>query len=70
MYLAAFNPACVEFLLRFYKAAIISISVESHLNSPQSWIFISIPIQACGQLTDKALANGFPFGDDIHNYSI
>lgn len=35
MFLAALNPACMELLLRFYKAAIISISVESILDSPQ-----------------------------------
>lgn len=56
MYLTDFEPACVELLLRFSKAAIISISVESILNSPQFCrIFILIPIQACGQLTDKAV---------------
>lgn len=69
MYLTALNPACMELLLRFCKAAIISISVESVLNSPPyRRIFILIPIQACGQVTDKALANDFPFGDDIHNH--
>lgn len=32
MYLTALNSACVELLLRFCKAAIISISVELILN--------------------------------------
>lgn len=53
MYLAALNPACMELLLRFCNAAIISTSVESILNSRQYCrIFILIPIKAVGQLTD------------------
>lgn len=72
MYLTALNPACVELLLKFCKAAIISISVESILNKVPAVlrIFILIPMQACGQLNDKVLANDFPFGDGIHNYRI
>lgn len=72
MYLTALNSACVELLLRFCKVAIISISVELILNKDPTVlrIFFLIPIQACGQLADKALANGFPFGAGIHNHRI